>query len=247
MIEGILGIIKVWLISRALSNPSTWIAILVAFSALLLLLAIFVKFKNGFISLICFVIVEAVGLVGLASLLNNNIYSDNLYLKDAVIQQFTDVSSQGVIYRKRFRVSATPLLGITLPDEDSSYFQEARNKILSARFNGGLYMSTSSAYSGVVLYDSGLKSINEQLLQEGLASTTSVCPKQYSRIQAKAIQNKRGIWQVSSGPAKVSTVIIEVSRAWLILLLSVCAGVVLTPWLRKALKRLQSGFLTVPE
>ena len=239
MIESILGIVKVWIITRALTNPVLWIGMLGVFSALLLFLAIFVKFKNGYLSLACFILFEAAGVVAIASLWGNNVYSDNLQLQGGEVQQINTVKPNGVVCRKRFVLRTTPLLGISLPEKDSPYFSQARDKILNSRFQGRLYVYTSSSYSGVVLCNAESYSLNEQLLREGLASTTRVSPKQYVRLQTEAVQNKRGMWQVAAAPKKASDALVVFSEIWLRLILCVGIAIVLAKWLTKQIKKLK--------
>ena len=236
MFEHILGILKVWLITKALTTPMAWVGLLLLFSAILLVLAIFVKFRNGVVSLICFLIFEGIGVVVLIALFSNNLLSDGLCLRESEVRTFTDVTPQGIVSRKRFRYISTPLLGISLPDKESIYFEKARDTILNARFSGSLYVSQSDAYSGVVIYDDKFNSLNELLLREGFASTTKVTPKQYSRIQKKAIRERKGMWEISSAPIEASYVILKYSEIWLTFIISVCTSVALMTWLRNLIK-----------
>ena len=232
MVNSILGIIKVWIITKALCSPLLWIGFLLLFSIINLTLAVFVKFKNGLLSSICFIICELVGVVALISLISNNVYNDNLYLKEGTVQQFSDVTPEGIVYRKRFRTVTEPLLGITLP-EDGIYFNQAKDNILNSRFSGSLYMYKSSAYSGVVLCDSENNSINEQLLYDGLARVSKVSPKQYKNIQKGAVKFKRGMWGVAESPSPESIFLIEFTVIWLVFILCMCTSAATTKWLKK--------------
>lgn len=236
MFEHIIGILKVWLITKALTSPTAWVGFLLAFSVVLLVLAMFVKFKNGIVSLVCFILFEFLGVVMLISLFSHNFTADNLCLKTSEVQAVSDITPRGIVSKKRFRLVSTPLLGISLPDEDSIYFQQARERVLDARFAGSLYVAQSESYSGVVLYDKEFNSLNELLLQEGLARTAKVSPKQYHSIQTKAIQSKKGMWEVSAAPPRESASIIKYSEVWLTFILCVCTSVALMTWLRKLIK-----------
>ena len=235
MIKSVLGLFKVWLITKVALSPWLWIGILILFSAFILFLAIFVKFKNGFLSLVCFLLCEGLGVAALVALLSNNVYYDNLYLGERTTQQFSDVTPDGIVYRKLFRTVSEPLLGIALPKE-GMYFDQAKELILNSRFSDSLYMYRSSAYSGVVLCDSENHSINEQLLYDGLAKTTKVTPKQYTHIQQGSIKARRGMWAISAVPVNKPSILLEFTIVWLALILCVSTSVALTTWLRKIVK-----------
>ena len=236
MIENVIGILKVWIITKALVNPMAWIGILILFSVINLILAIFVKFKNGFVSLASFIVFEFLGVVALVALLSNSLFRDNLVLGEGVVQTINDVSSKGLVYKKRFRTVTEPLLGIELPDEKTPYFTKAKEYILNARFPDSLHVYRSSAYTGVVIYDSEFNSINEQLLYDGLARTAKITPKQYSRIQSGAIKAKRGMWEVATAPEQESVAILQYSAIWIVFILSLCTSVALTTWLKGIVK-----------
>lgn len=239
MFENVIGILKVWMITKALTTPIAWVGLLLLFSVILLFLAMFVKFKNGFVSVASFIVFEVLGVIMLIALFSNSFFRDNLCLKESEIQEFTDVTPKGMVSRKRFRTISVPLLGVSLPDESSIYFSQARDTLLNARFSNKLYVAQSEAYSGVVLYDEKFNNLNELLLREGLASTAKVTPKQYSRIQTKAIRDKKGMWGVSMAPPvclEESWDILDYSEIWLTFIISMCTSVALMPWLRKVIK-----------
>lgn len=189
-------LLKIWTLTYVLTRPTVVALILVAFTLLMILAAIFVKFKNGWLSLCCFLILEAVGIFAIYTLSCPVHNSDDLHLKAEELQAISDVSPNGVVIQKMFRQQVIPLLGIELPSESSEYFQSAKGCILDSRFEGKLRVCRSSAYSGLVLYDATGSSINEILLSEGYAYCSGVSPKQYLNIQKKAIRAKRGMWSL---------------------------------------------------
>lgn len=189
-------LLKIWTLTYLLTRPSIILAILVAFTLLMILASIFVKFKNGWLSIFCFLLLEAVGVCAIYILSCPVQNSEDLRLKAAELQAISDVTTDGVVIQKRFRQQVVPLLGLELPSETSEYFQSAKDCILDSRFDGKLKVCRSSAYSGFVLYDATGSSINETLLSEGYAYCSGVSPKQYLIIQKKASRAKRGMWSL---------------------------------------------------
>lgn len=189
-------LIKIWALTYLLTRPAIILLLVCVFTLLMLLAAVFVKFKNGWLSLSCFLILELVGVIAIYTLACPVHHTDDLHLKAAELQAISDVKPEGIVIQRRFRQQVVPLLGIELPSETSEYFQSAKDCILDSRFSGKLRLQRSSAYSGVVLYDASDSSINETLLSDGLAYCSGVAPKQYLIIQKKATRAKRGMWSL---------------------------------------------------
>lgn len=228
-------LLKIWALTYILTRPITILLVLVAFTFLMMLAAVFVKFKNGWLSLCSFLALEIIGLVAIYMLTCPVSKSDDLHLKAEVLQTISDVTPEGVVIPKRFRQQVVPLLGIELPSEKSEYFQSAKDYILGSRFDGKLRLCHSSAYSGLVLYDSAGRSINESLLSEGYAYCSGVSPKQYLIIQKKATRAERGIWSlpVAQYPSRPNT-FREGVIIWLVLVESCSLSVLtLVLWERK--------------
>ena len=187
-----IDLIKTFMLMYVLTRPAVWIGLLITFTLILLLCALFIKFKNGWLSWFSFILFEVVGLVLIVSLTRNTYYSDNLKLKSPEVKSVLDVTEEGVVLERRFRPRATPLLGVEFPSGNN--FQPVRERILGSCFDKKLFVCKSSAYTGVVLYDAENRCINEALLREGLAYISGTAPRQYIELQKRASETKQGIW-----------------------------------------------------
>ena len=234
MFSEIVSLAKLWIIVKVVSNPVSWIVILGLFTLLLILSAIFVQFKNGWVSVISFIVLEALALVAIISLTSQRIGTEDLRLDKGKAVSCVDVTSDGVVIKKRFRTTTVSLLGLRLPDSESTYFDSAKELILQSRFSGNLYAYYSSVYSGVVLCDSNFNSLNEELLKKGLGKTDVVAPKQYLALEKEAVKGKRGMWEISSFSRRTPS-ILRYSVTWLIFVSSACIAMVITICLRKIL------------
>lgn len=232
MVNEIVGLLKLWLIVKVVSNPVSWIIILGVFTLLLVLSAIFIQFKNGWVSIVSFILLEILAWGAIISLTSQRVGTDDLRLDKGKVVSCVDVTSEGVVIKKRFRTTTVSLLGLRLPDSESVYFDSAKDLILQSRFSGNLYLHYSSAYPGVVICDSNFNSLNEELLKRGFGRTDVVTPKQYLTIQKKAVKDKRGMWEISSF-SKITPSILRYSVTWLIFVSSVCIAMVITICLRK--------------
>lgn len=241
--NSIVEIVKIWLVTYAIAKPITWVIIIAVFSVLLLLSAIFFKFKNSWVSLTAFLILEFAGIATAVILCGRYFVFNELHLNEGVDKKIVSVSSEGVIFERRFfKNRATPLLGIELPEEDSEYYTQAKDIILNSRFNGSLRVYESSAYKGVVIARVKGESINEELLVNGLAYAASVSPKSYIKLQNKAIEAGRGIW---SKPRALkcldSSQLVDYTVLWLMLIYTIAIAIIL-PWRQKRRKLLDTCF-----
>lgn len=187
-----IDLIRTFVLMYVLTRPVVWIGLLVAFTLILLLCALFIKFKNGWVSWISFILFETVGVILIISLTKSVYFSDDLKLGAIEVKSIVDVTEEGVVFERRFRPRATPLLGVEFPSGEN--FQPVRERILSSCFDKKLFVCKSSAYAGVVLYDAEKTCINETLLREGLAYVSGTAPQQYIKLQKRASETKQGIW-----------------------------------------------------
>lgn len=246
MFSEIIDLIKLWIVVKAITNPVMWVVCLVVFTALLFVSAIFIRFKNGWISLACFIILETLGIILIISLASTQVYTDDLHLDKGAVISCIDVTSDGVRLKKRFRTVTTPLLGLKLPESESKYFDSAKDYIQRARVSGKVYVYYSSVYRGVVLCDATFNSINEGLLIEGLAAADVGAPQQYIRLQQEAVKDKRGMWEIAAyKPQDLS--ILQYSVYWLLVINSVCIATVITTWIRIMTTELQSKAVSQPD
>lgn len=242
MFSETINLIKLWIVVKAASCPITWIVCLGLFTILLILSAIFIRFRNGWVSVVSFILLELLAIGAIVSLTSRHLGTEDLKLDKGKAMSCIDVTSEGVVIRKRFRTVTVSLLGLRLPDSESVHFDSAKDLILQSRFSGNLYVQYSSVYSGVVLCDSNFNSLNEELLKQGLSSVDIVSPKKYVSLQKKAIKGKRGMWEFSSYQ-KSRPSILEYSVTWLIFVSSVCLTLVVTTWLKKVVvKHEQKSF-----
>lgn len=228
-----IDLIKTFMLMYVLTRPVVWIGLLIAFTLILLLCALFIKFKNGWISWVSFVIFELVGLVLIISLTKNTYYTDDLKLSPAETKNVLEVTEDGVVFERRFRPKAAPLLGVEFPTGEN--FQPVRERILSSCFDKKLFVCKSSAYPGVVLYDAENICINEILLREGLAYVSGTAPRQYIKLQKRASETKRGIWAqpvVCASRPCVDPKLIEEFILWLAMILAAAALMVIILWLK---------------
>lgn len=246
--SSIVEIVKIWLITYAVTKPITWIIIVALFSVLLLLSAMFFKFKNSWFSIISFIILEFLAVATAVILCGRYFVFNELHLNEGVEKKVVSVTPDGVIFDRRvFRNRATPLMGIILPEEDSEYYTQAKDMILNSRFNGSLRVYESSAYKGVVLKNAKGDSINEELLINGLAYADSVSPKSYIKIQNKAIESGRGLW---SKPRAIKCLdyspLVDNTVFWLMIVYTL-ALVIVIPWQQRKRKLLGTSSQTISQ
>lgn len=228
----VIDLLKLWIVTKAITSPIAWIACLVLFTVSLFVLSLFIKFKNGWISTVCFILLEIFGVISVISITNTHIYTDNLHLDKGTVVNCIGVTPDGIIIKKRFRRVTVPLLGLKLPESESLYFSSAKECIEKARFSGNLYIHYSSVYKGVVICGANFNSINEELLKWGLARADIAAPRQYIRIQQEAVKDKRGMWEIASY-TPIKTSILQYSVTWFLFINSVCLTVVIATWLKR--------------
>lgn len=220
---------------HVLSRPVVWVGILAIFTILLFLSALFIKFKNGWISWVCFVLLELTGVIVVLAFTRNAL-SEDLKLSEPEVKVIADINEKGVVFERRFIQRTTPLLGVELPDKSSEYFQPAKDRILNSCFSKKLFVCKSSSFSGVVLYDAEKHCINELLLQEGLAYVSTPAPNQYISLQKKASETKQGLWSlpvVRSQPDYLNVELLNGSVLWLIAILAIATSIVIILCLRR--------------
>ncbi len=235
--SSVVEIVKIWLVTYAITKPITWVVIIALFSVLLLLSAIFFKFKNSWFSIISFIILEFLAVATAVILCGRYFIFNELHLNEGVDKRVVSVTPEGVIFERRiFKNRATPLLGIELPAEGSEYYTQAKDIILNSRFNNSLRVYESSAYKGVVLHNARGNSINEELLINGLAYASSVSPKSYIKLQNKAIESSRGIWSKSCSIRCLEcSDLVDYTVFWLMILYTLAIAIVI-PWQNKKRK-----------
>lgn len=218
-----------------LSKPAVWIGLLAVFTILLFVSALFIKFKNGWLSWISFLVLEIIGLITVLAFTRNAL-SEDLKLSDPEAKVIVDITESGVVFERRFISKSTSLLGVELPDKTSEYFQPAKDRILNSCFSKKLFVCKSSSFPGVVLYDAEKNCINELLLKEGLAYVSTPAPNRYITLQKKASETKQGLWSlpvVREQPKYLNTKLLDYSVEWLVIILVLTTSSVIVLCLRK--------------
>lgn len=188
---------KIFVLWSILRSPLLVPLVSAAVTLLLLLMGIFIRFKNGWFSVIAYTLLLS-ALAGYAFTSCYVIFNPPEDLKlgrahTVKIVQFTEEGA--VLDDRRNRRQTLPLLGVSFPSEQSL---DLSNAYLhdSLKFTR-IYARESKIYSGAILETSSGININEYLLDNGCASTSELHPKSYGIRQVSARTFRKGIWAAS--------------------------------------------------
>lgn len=188
---------KIFVLWSILRSPLLVPLISAAVTLLLLLMGVFIKFKNGWFSVIAYTLMLS-ALAGYAITSCYVIFNppEDLKLGRAHTVKIVQFTEEGAVIEGRRNSRQTlPLLGISFPSEQSL---DLSNAYLhdSLKFTR-IYARESKIYSGAILETSSSININEYLLDNGCAATSELHPKSYGIRQVSARTFRKGIWVVS--------------------------------------------------
>ena len=188
-------IIKMIIAYRLITSPLFETAVLCGSILLLLFFGAFVRFKNGWLSWICYAVLIGVPITLLTiKVVNVNLPVEDMQLSDVRVEKYIEANGDGIVFKKYLRRTLTePLVGIQ-PIKDQQRIDDFVNFINNKYPNNIISYKTSKKYRGIVLVDSSGKDMNIALISDGFVQVSDNAPMQYLTAASNARSRLVGIY-----------------------------------------------------
>lgn len=193
-------IIKHLVMYRLNISPEIETTIICSLLLFLLFFGAFVRFKNGILSLISYIILVSIPAVLLTiNIVNNSMPVEDLKLSDIKVERYVGVSGEGIQFRRTFlRIVNEPLLGIQ-PTTDRQRIDDFVAFIQRTYPDGNIAYRTSKKYTGIMLVDAASNDLNLALIKDGYFNIAVKAPNQYLVAANNARSRGVGVWASKVG------------------------------------------------